>query len=304
MERARAIPVAEVLKERRRLPWYIEMWVRLVLEKPLGTIGAVLVLAMVLMAILADVVAPYGYNQSHMEDKLSPQSTKYWMGTDLLGRDLMSRVIFGARISMYVGMGAVVLGTTAATLLGLVSGYFGGKLDASLQRIVDAWMSFPFLLILLTIMSIIGPGVLNIIYVLGLAFTFSNSRIVRGAVLSVKENMYIEAARSLGCGHFRMIARQILPNVMAPIIIIATLGLGNAILLEASMSFLGLGIPPPTPSWGQMLSFQGRQYMYIAPWLAIWPGVALSLAVFGFNMLGDALRDILDPRLRGAGGRF
>lgn len=201
---------------------------------------------------------------------------------------------------MYVGLGAVGLGTTLAVMLGLISGYIGGKFDIGVQRVVDAWMSFPWLVILLTIMSILKPGLFSVIIALGIGQTFGNSRIIRGAVLGAVESQHIEAARGMGCGHLRIIVVHILPNIMAPIIVIASLGLGSAILVESALSFLGYGIPPPHPSWGSMLSGSARTYLETAPWMAVWPGLAISAAVFGFNMLGDALRDLVDPRLRGA----
>jgi peptide/nickel transport system permease protein len=193
----------------------------------------------------------------------------------------------------------VGLGTLLATLVGVGSGYFGGKLDVLVQRLVDAWMAFPFLVILLSLMAVLGPGLLNIIVLLGGLSAANSSRIIRSATLAAREYQFVEAARAVGASHWRIIVRYILPNVMAPIIIIATIGLGFAILAESALSFLGLGVPPPYPSWGEMLSGSGRSYMHKAPWMATWPGVAISLAVFGFNMLGDALRDLLDPRLRG-----
>jgi peptide/nickel transport system permease protein len=198
-----------------------------------------------------------------------------------------------------VGFGAVGIGTLLATIIGVSSGYFGGTLDVCLQRLVDAWMAFPFLVVLLSVMAILGPGLLNVVLSLGVLSAANSSRIIRSATLSIREHQYVEAARAVGASQWRIIWLYILPNVIAPIIIIATVSLGFAILAESALSFLGLGVPPPYPSWGEMLSGSGRTYMHKAPWMATWPGVAISLAVFGFNMLGDALRDLLDPRLRG-----
>jgi peptide/nickel transport system permease protein len=277
----------------------IRRWARLIRSKPLGALGGVLVVLLVLTAVFAPLLAPYGFDDQNITKRLQPPSADYPLGTDSLGRDVRNLIIYGARISMFVGLGAVLISVTAAVVIGTASGYFGGWLDTLLQRFVDAWMSFPWLVIVLTIAAILGSGLINVILLLGLAFTFGNSRVVRSAVLSVKEHAYIEAARATGAGHGRIIRRHILPNIAAPVIVIATLGLGNAILAEASLSFLGLGVPPPDPSWGRMLSGSARTYMERAPWLAIFPGIALSLAVFGFNMFGDALRDLLDPRLRG-----
>ena len=288
----------------KKAPWYLELFVRLFRGKPLGAIGAVIVTIFFLSAVFADLIAPYGYNETHLADRLKAPDWygKYPLGTDMLGRDILSRIIYGARISMYVGLGAVGMGTTLAVLLGLASAYIGGKVDIGVQRLVDAWMSFPWLVILLTIMSILKPGLFSVIIALGIGQTFGNSRIIRGSVLSALESQHVEAARSTGCGHLRIILFHILPNIMAPIIIIASLGLGAAILVESALSFLGYGVPPPHPSWGSMLSGSARTYLETAPWMAVWPGLAISAAVFGFNMLGDALRDLADPRLRGAQG--
>ena len=231
---------------------------------------------------------------------LKPPGAQFYLGTDNLGRDVFSRIVYGARISVTVGFAAVTLSLLLATIVGITSGYFGGKFDVLVQRVVDAWMAFPNLLFVLFIMAVLGPGLLNVILALGVVNAANRSRVIRSATLAAKENQFVEAARAVGAGHLRIILLYILPNVMAPIIIIATNALGGVILAESTLSFLGFGVPPPYPSWGEMLSGSGRSYMYRAPWMAIWPGVAISLGVFGFNMLGDALRDLLDPRLRGS----
>jgi peptide/nickel transport system permease protein len=275
------------------------LW-RLVKEKPLGAFGGLLVLVLMLCAIFAHWIAPYPYDETNVRQRLKPPSAQFYLGTDNLGRDVFSRIIYGARISVTVGFGAVTLSVLLATIMGVTSGYFGGKVDVFVQRIVDAAMAFPPLVILLSIMAVLGPGLLNVILVLGIVPSANRSRVIRSATLSAKENQYVEAARAVGASDLRIILCYILPNIMAPIIIVATNALGAVILVEATLSFLGFGVPPPYPSWGEMLSGSGRSYMYKAPWMAIWPGVAISLAVFGFNMLGDALRDLLDPRLRGA----
>jgi peptide/nickel transport system permease protein len=275
------------------------LW-RLVRAKPLGSLGALIVALLVLTALVAPLIAPYGYDDQNVRVRLHGSSLQHLMGTDTLGRDVFSNIVYGARVSMEVGLGSVAIATAAAVLIGMVGGYFGGPLDIVLQRFVDAWMSFPYLVIVLTIAAVFGTGLLNVMLLLGFGFTFGNSRVVRSAVLAVKGNAYVEAARATGAGHLRIMFRHVLPNVVAPVIVIATLGLGTAILAEASLSFLGLGVPPPNPSWGRMLTGSVRTYMERAPWLAIWPGAAISLAVFGINTLGDALRDLLDPRLRTA----
>ncbi|PYM15005.1 MAG: ABC transporter permease [Candidatus Rokuibacteriota bacterium] len=269
-------------------------------QKPLGAIGGVIVVSMLLMAVFAERIAPYGYDETIRGARMKPPGPVHWLGTDNLSRDLWSRVVYGARISISVGFLTIAVGTCLATLIGVSSGYFGGVYDIAVQRVVDAWMSFPFFVIALSVMAVLGPGLLNVVLSLAVVITATSSRVIRGSTISVAQLTYVEAARAMGAGHPRIILRYVIPNVMATIIILATIGLGGVILAESALSFLGFGVPPPYPSWGAMLSGSGRTYMYRAPWMAIWPGVAISLAVFGFNMLGDALRDVLDPRLRGS----
>jgi peptide/nickel transport system permease protein len=268
--------------------------------KPVGAAGGALLVAMLGLAVFADGVAPYGYDDADVFARLRSASASHWLGTDNLGRDLLSRLIYGARVSMAVGFGGVGLGLLGAGLVGLGSGYAGGRLDLVVQRFVDAFMCFPLLLVALTIMALLGPGLLNVILTLGFVLGVRDSRVVRGSVLAVKEHPFMEAAHALGARHVRIVLRHVLPNIFAPIIVLATVNLGAVILIEAALSFLGFGVPPPRPSWGGMLSSAGLVHMLRAPWLALWPGVALSLAVFAANMLGDALRDVLDPRLRGS----
>jgi peptide/nickel transport system permease protein len=269
-------------------------------HKPLGLIGAVIVLVMTLAAIFAPLIAPYDYTEIVASERLKPPSITYFFGTDNAGRDMFSRILFGARISLRVGLSSVLISTTAATLIGVISAYFGGWFDTILQRFVDAMQALPGLILVLTIMAVLGAGVNNVILAIAIGASVSGSRVIRGAALSVKAQPYIEAARTLGAGDLRIIAQHVLPNVMAPAITLASIGLGAAILAESSLSFLGLGVPPDVPTWGGMLAGSGRRWMLQAWWLAFFPGFVLSLAVFGFNMLGDALRDLLDPRLRGA----
>jgi peptide/nickel transport system permease protein len=280
-------------------PWWVDVWVQMLRRKPLGLIGSMIVVAMLAAALLADWITPYGFAQTSLRERFISMNGAHWLGTDEIGRDLLTRLIYGARISLYVGFGAVAIGSLLATAIGVMSAYFGGRFDLLTQRGVDAWMAFPPLLLLMSIMSMLGPSVWNITIVLGVAFGIQNSRIIRGVALVVKEHTFVESARALGAGHARTTVTHILPNVMPTLIVVATTGLSTVILTEASLSFLGLGVPPPYPTWGGMLSLAGLDHMYRAPWLAIWPAVALSLAVFGFNMLGDALRDLLDPRLKG-----
>lgn len=272
-------------------------------RKPLGAIGAVIVVGLTVMAAFAGVIAPYSYDDSIPGARMKAPGSQFWMGTDNLGRDIWSRVVYGARISVTVGFATVALATLLAAAIGVSSAYLGGAYDIVVQRIVDAWMSFPALVIVLSMLAALGPGLLNLILALSILGAAGASRVIRGATLSTMQAPHVEAARALGAGHFRVILRHLLPNVTAIIIILATIGLGTVILAESALSFLGFGVPPPYPSWGGMLSGSGRSFMYHAPWMALWPSVAVSLAVFGFNMLGDALRDVLDPRLRGGGGR-
>ena len=272
-------------------------------RKPLGALGGVIVLVLFGMALFAPWLAHHEYDETIRGARMKPPSAQFWMGSDNLGRDIWSRVVYGARISITVGFGAVLIANVLAAGIGITSGYLGGKYDLCVQRVVDAWQSFPFLVVTLSIMAVLGPGLLNIILALGIFGAANASRVVRGATVSVAQNVYVEAARALGAGHLRIMVRHILPNVAATIIVWATIGLGAFTLAESALSFLGFGVPPPYPSWGGMLSGSGRSFFSQAPWMAIYPGLAISLTVFGFNMLGDALRDVLDPRLRGVGGR-
>ena len=270
-------------------------------RKPLGAVGGFLVLVMLVMAVGAPLIAHYSYDESIPGSRMKAPGAQFWMGTDNLSRDMWSRVVYGARVSVTVGFITIALATLIATAVGVSSAYIGGIYDIAVQRVVDAWMSFPYLVIILSLMAVLGPGLMNLILSLSILVAATSARVIRGAALSVMENPYIESARAMGTGHLRIVLRHVVPNVMATVIIVATIGLGGVILAESSLSFLGLGVPPPQPSWGAMLAGSGRSYMQRAPWMAIFPGLAISLAVFGFNMLGDALRDVLDPRLRGTG---
>ncbi len=290
--------------ERKRHSSLANFFIRLVKEKPLGTVGLVITLLLLFTGIFADFLAPYGMNEMFGGDLLTAPSARFWLGTDNLGRDMLSRIIFGARISVITGLAATTIAALFSIVIGIVSGYNGGKLDLIVQRFVDSWMCFPSLIILMVIISLLGPGMLQVIVTLGMSSGIRGSRIIRGAVIGIKENVYVEAARAIGCPTSRILLQHILPNIMAPIIIMFSTAVPGVILAEASLSFLGYGIPPPAPSWGGMLSGSGRTYMFKAPWMAIWPGLALSTVVYGVNMFGDAVRDLLDPRLRGGAGRY
>jgi peptide/nickel transport system permease protein len=294
----------KIIKEEKKRSLTADVLIRLVKEKPLGLIGAIIVLAMLFTGIFANFLAPFGYNDMDLSVRLSPPSTAHWMGTDNMGRDIFSRIIYGARISMIVGLAGAAISAVVAFIVGGISGFFGGKFDMLLQRVVDAVQCFPSLILYLVILAVIGQGLVPVILVLGVTTGFMASRTVRAAVIGVRENMYVQAAAATGTRTRNIILRHILPNIMPIIIIGFTLSVGSMILSEAMLSFLGFGIPPPTPSWGGMLQGSGRRYMLQAPWMALWSGLALALVVYGVNMLGDALRDLWDPRLRGGLGRY
>ncbi len=276
--------VTPTVDYRRPRAGVVDFITRLVREKPLGLVGGVIVLVLLVVAIFANLIAPFGYNEIHTADKLHAPSPRYILGADNVGRDVFSRILYGARISIYVGLGASAINVVVATLIGLLSGYFGGTVDIIVQRFVDALLTFPMLIIVITLMNLIGTGVGQVIIVLGIWGGIGWIRVIRSAVISIRQNVYIEAARSIGCSTSKMVIRHILPNIAAVMIVIFSVAMSGNILGEASLSFLGFGIPPPYPSWGGMLSTDGRTYMYQAPWLAVWPGVALSIAVYGINM--------------------
>ena len=296
------IGILSAVSEPKRRSRLAEFFGRLVREKPLGTISGIIILILIFVAIFADVLAPYPYREIHLADILKAPSAQYLLGTDHLGRDLLSRILYGARISLTVGLAATALNVLIAVLIGGTSGFLGGKLDLAVQRFVDAWMAFPGLLLLLTVMSIVGSGLLQMIVVLGIAGGIGTSRVVRGAVIGIKENDYFLAARAIGSPTTVTLVRHVLPNIAAPVIIIFTINIGGVIISEASLSFLGFGLPIQVPSWGGMLSREGREFMVLAPRLALWPGLCLTIVVYCFNMFGDAARDLLDPRLRGGEG--
>ena len=287
----------------RRSP-AIGFLIRLVREKPLGAMGLAITVLLLFTGIFADLLAPYGMNEMHTDERLAPPSARFWLGTDNLGRDLLSRVIYGARVSMIVGLAGSAVATVISVGIGMLSGYIGGRFDLIVQRFVDAVMSLPMIIIVAVIMSMVGQGLLPLILVMGIGGGISGSRQSRGFTINVIGNVYVQAAAAIGCRTGAILIRHVLPNI-APLIIVGfTVLLPGIILTEAALSFLGYGVPPPAPSWGAMLSGTNRSYMFLAPWMVLWPGVALSVVVYGTHMFGDALRDILDPRLRGGAGRY
>ena len=291
------------MRDRTRHAGLADFFVRLVREKPLGAASGIVILLLILVSIFADVLAPYPMDEQHLVDRLQAPSAKYLLGTDQLGRDFLSRLIFAARLSLGVGLAATTVNVVVAFLVGGTSGFLGGKFDLVMQRFVDAWMAFPGLLILLTVMSITGPGLPQIILVLGISGGIAGSRVLRSAVIGVKEGIYFQAAEAAGSTRWSTLIRHVLPNIAAPVIVIFSINVGGVIMAEASLSFLGFGLPAQIPSWGGMLSRDGRTHMEVAPWLALWPGLCLTVVVYVLNMFGDALRDLLDPRLRGSGAR-
>jgi peptide/nickel transport system permease protein len=271
---------------------------KFVRTKPLGTAGAAIIVLMALAAVCADLIAPYDVYEINQQLQFNAPSLAHWLGTDVFGRDVLTRLIYGARIALFIGLASSLLGTTTGAVLGVLSAYLGGKTDLWLQRLLDIMLAFPLLVLALAIVSVLGRSMPNLIVAIAIPVIPRTARIVRASALATKEHVYVEAARAVGSSHLRVMWRHIVPNVMAPFLIVLTAQLGSAILTEASLSFLGLGTAEPTPSWGLMLSGGAPMYAEKAPWLAIFPGLAISLAVFGFNLFGDSLRDALDPKLR------
>ena len=268
-------------------------------RKPLGAIGGFIILIMVLLAVFAPVIAadPMEWN---LRDKFQSPNWQYWLGTNDVGQDLWAQIVYGAQISLYVGILSVAYGSGIGGVVGLVSAYYGGKTDVIIQRIMDAMMAIPTLVLALAIMAALGGSVNNVVIAIGAVQIPRANRIVRSQALAVRESEFALAARSIGATDMRIMFQHIMPQCVAPWLIIATAALGTAIISEASLSFLGMGVPPTTPTWGGMLSQRGREYFVLAPQMAIFPGIAISLAVYGFNLFGDAIRDVLDPRLRGS----
>ncbi len=262
----------------------------------LGIIGSVMVIVLILVSLFSHVIAPYSPLAMNPKDSLSAPCGKYWLGTDRFGRDQLSRLIYGTRISMGVSFGAIAIAIVFGVMIGLVSGYYGGLLDNIIMRLLDILFAFPILLLALMLVAVLGPSLENLTLTIGFLYHSRFARVVRGSVLSIKEKEFIEGARSVGARDISIILFFILPNVLSPVIVQATFNLSTAIMVEAALSFLGLGTQPPTPSWGLMMS-ESRRFMEMAPWLAVFPGLAIIFAVLGFNLMGDALRDALDPRL-------
>jgi peptide/nickel transport system permease protein len=271
---------------------------KFIVTKPLGAAGGSIILLMVLTAIFADVITPYDPYEVNQRVQFTAPSLNYWFGTDEFGRDLFTRIVYGARVALFIGLTAAFIGATAGAILGVISAYLGGRVDLYLQRLIDVLLAFPLLILALAIVTVLGRSIPNVVMAIAIPIIPRTARIVRSNALSIKENMYVEAARAVGSSHPWVILRHIIPNVMAPYLIMLTAQFGNAILVEASLSFLGLGTAEPTPSWGLMLSGSALSYAEKAAWVAIFPGIAISLAVFGFNLFGDSIRDALDPKLR------
>ena len=272
---------------------------RFVRKKPLGAAGGALMILMLLAAVFAEPLSTHDPIATDAANTLAAPGSDHWLGSDHLGRDVYSRIIHGSRVSLIVGVMSTLLGSVLGGIIGLLSAYFGGKTDLITQRFLDILQGLPLLVLALVMSAALGPAIHNVIIAISIPIVPRAARVIRASVLSIREMQYIEAARALGVNHLRTAFRHILPNTVGPFIVLATAQLGSAILVEATLSFLGLGVPEPYPSWGRMLSVSASEYAQKAPWLVLFPGIAISIAVFASNLLGDALRDTLDPRLRG-----
>jgi peptide/nickel transport system permease protein len=275
------------------------LW-RFIRKKPLGAAGGALMAAMVVTAIFANVLQTHDPIATDAANTLAAPSAEHWLGSDHLGRDIYSRIVHGARVSLIVGLASTLLGSVLGGIIGLLSGYVGGKTDLIAQRLLDILQGLPLLVLALVMSASLGPSIQNVVIAISIPIIPRAARVIRSSVLTIREMQYVEAARAVGVSHLRIAFRHILPNTMGPFIVLCTAQLGSAILVEATLSFLGLGVPEPYPSWGRMLSVSAAEYAQKAPHLVIFPGLAISLAVFGSNLMGDALRDTLDPRLRGS----
>jgi peptide/nickel transport system permease protein len=267
-------------------------------QNPLGAAGGFIVIVMIAMAALADVVTIHDPTRNNFGAMLEAPGAEYWLGTDQFGRDLYTRIVYGARTALLVGFVSAFVGSTIGLVLGVASAYFGGRFDLWFQRVMDVLMAFPLIILALAVVSIFGTGTMNVILAITIPFIPRCARVVRSSALAVRETPYIDAARACGFGHTRIVLRHMIPNVMAPYLIMITAFVGQAILIEASLSFLGLGVQEPVPAWGLMLRGGAQEYAESAPWVAVFPGIAISLAVFGFNLFGDSLRDWLDPKMK------
>ena len=301
-DEARGAPVRDAPANARRP--VADFFRRLLRQQPLGAAAGAILLGLVFVAIFAEQLTPHEYDIGRVQDRLQAPSAEHLLGTDHAGRDVLARILKGAQVSLLVGLTATVLNTIVALLVGGTTGFIGGRVDIYTQRFVDAWMSFPGLLLLLTIMSFVDRSIVTVVVVLGVTGGIPASRVVRGAVIGVKENAYFQAAQATGARRPWILVRHVLPNIAAPLIVIFSINVGGVIIAEASLSFLGFGLPVNVPSWGGMLSREGRRYMELAPRLALWPGLFLTVTVYCLNMVGDAVRDLLDPRLRGQMGRL
>ena len=270
----------------------------LIRRQPLASTGGLVVLIMIFATIFADFLSPYDPEAASWVNQLSPPSAEFWLGTDAFGRDILTRIIYGARTALFVGFTAAFVGATGGLILGVASAYFGGRFDIICQRLVDIVMAFPLIVLALAVVATLGASTVNVIIAITIPFIPQCARVVRSSALAIREIPYVDAARALGYSHMRIIMKHMIPNVMAPYLIMLTTFVGQAILLEASLSYLGMGVQEPTPAWGLMLQGGAEEFAESAPWVPIFPGLAITLAVFGFNLFGDGLRDVLDPRLR------
>jgi len=280
-------------------PTGVRIPLRFARRKPLPAAAGVVVLVVCLLAVFASIVAPYGPNDIVLSARLQGPSSDHWFGTDQYGRDVLSRILFGARVSLAAGLGATAIGTGTGVVVGLVSGYVGGFVDLCAQRVMDAIMALPPIILLMVLATVLSPSLRNVVLAISVLIMPGAARVVRGATLTTKEMTYVEAARAMGASPLRIVFRHVLPNVIAPIIVIGSITVGSVIIIEAALGFLGLSVAPPAATWGNMLNVGAQSFMERAPWLALAPGVAIAVTVFSINLLGDGLRDELDPRLRG-----
>ena len=288
----------DITGARVSLPGWLRISLRFAQQRPLGAAGAVIVLGMALAALLADIIAPADPWATNYALMFQRPSSQFWLGTDSFGRDILSRIIYGSRTALLVGFTSAFFGSTLGAIIGVASAYFGGRVDLLIQRLMDILLSFPLIILALAVVAILGIGTVNVILAITIPMIPRCALVTRASALAIRETPYVTAARAMGFSHARIIFRHMLPNVMAPYLILVTAFLGQAILLEASLSFLGLGVAEPTPAWGLMLRGAAVEFAERAPWMAIFPGLAISAGVFGFNLFGDSLRDALDPKLR------